>query len=64
MVTIKVTSGGEAVPIEAHEDMRQANDEQVLSFVNETLNKTLTLNDFQIERTAEGILVHPAPTFG
>ena len=64
MVLIKVTSGGEAVPIEADEQMRQATDAQVISFVNEKLNKELASADFQVERTAEGILVHPAPLFG
>lgn len=66
MVKIKVTQGGETLNLEADEEMRRATDEQVLGFVNETLHKEPPLrgNEFQVERTAEGFMVHPAPQYG
>ena len=62
MVQIRVTREGETVPLEADDGMREATDEQVLAYVTETLNANV--NDYQVERTGEGILVHPRPVYG
>jgi len=66
MVKIRVTRGGETVTLEAPAEMSQATDDQVVSYVNETLKPDPPVNrrDFQVERAVEGIMVHPAPQYG
>lgn len=66
MVTIKLTKDGETISLQAPQGMTQATDEQVLSYVNEATNIVPAINadEFQVERTAEGIVVHPAPQYG
>jgi hypothetical protein len=66
LTTIKITKGGETLSLQAPQELAQASDEQVLSYVNESakFDPPLDGNEFQVERTAEGISVHPAPQYG
>lgn len=64
MVVIRATIDGKAHTIsDAPSDMRTATDEQVLGYVRETLAVQLE-GDYQVERTAEGLLIHAAPVYG
>jgi len=59
---LKVIQGGEAVPLEVSQEMLGATDEQVLSYVAETLK--INTEGMEVDRTPEGILVRPRPTYG
>jgi len=64
MVTVKVISEGESIPLKVPDEMLTATDEQILSFVSETLKKDFTRDEYTVERTPQAILVHPKARYG
>jgi len=64
MVKMKVVREGNATILEAPEGMMTATDEQVISHAAETLRVTMPIDEFCVERTSEGLLVHPKATYG
>ena len=63
MARLKVIVGEDKTDVEIPEDMLIANDDQVKSYIRETLHRQLPEN-VVIERTAEAIIVHPEAVYG
>jgi hypothetical protein len=63
MARLKVIVGEDKTDVEIPEDMLIANDDQVKSYVRETLHRQLPDN-VVIERTAENIIIHPEAVYG
>ena len=64
MATLKVVREGETIPLQVEDEMLRATDAQILGFATETLNKEFREDEFTVERTAEGLMIHPTATYG
>jgi len=63
MARLKIIQGSDKTDVEIPEDMLIATDDQIKSYIRETLHRELSEN-IVIERTAESIVVHPAAIYG
>jgi hypothetical protein len=63
MARLKIIQGADKTDVEIPEDMLIANDDQVKSYIRETLHRDLPDN-IVIERTAEAIVCHPEAVYG
>lgn len=63
MARLKVIVGEDRTDVEIPEDMLTANDDQVKSYIRETLHRQLPDN-VVIERTTEALIVHPQAVYG
>jgi hypothetical protein len=63
MARLKIVQGADKTDVEVPEDMLHASDEQVISYIHETLHRELAENTV-IERTSEAIICHPSAVYG
>ena len=63
MARLKIIQGTDKTDMEIPEDMLIATDDQIKSYIRETLHRDLPEN-IVIERTAEAIIVHPTAIYG
>lgn len=63
MARLKIVQGNDRTDVEVPEEMLIASDDQIKSYVRETLHRELPEN-VVLERTAEAIIAHPPAIYG
>jgi hypothetical protein len=63
MARLKIVQGSDKTDVEIPEEMLIADDNQIKSYIRETLHRDLPEN-IVIERTAEALVVHPEAVYG
>jgi hypothetical protein len=63
MARLKIIQGTDRTDVEIPEEMLIASDDQVKSYVRETLQRQLP-DDIVVERSAEALTLHPPAVYG
>lgn len=60
---LRIIQGEDRTDVQVPDEMANATDDQILSYIRETLHRELPPN-VTVEKTPEAILVHPKATYG
>ncbi len=63
MMRLRIIQGEDRTDVEVSNELLSASDEQVRSYISESLHRNLP-EDITIERTTEAIIVHPKAVYG
>jgi len=63
MVRLRIIQGADRTDVEVPNELLNATNEQIRSYVSETLHRELP-EDIEIEKTSEALIIHPPAKYG